>query len=492
VGRATANARWAFLGLGVKVGVQGVASFVVARLVGTDTYGIISIGLTYVYLTALLLDQGMGQALIRAPKLLRTDVATVQVTTMLLAVGTALVTWAVASPIGHFYDSGGLTTLLIVLGAGLILRTPSIPGQAVLQRDFQFRWLAGCDMISSVAGVTAGVITAKNNGGPMTLAAQMLVTDGVYSIGVVMKSGIPFRGASIAALRGMLGFTSQIAGSQWLGFVSRNADNLLIGKVLGNGPLGAYSLSYRFMMLPITNLTMVANRVLLPTYSRLQDDLSNFRRAFLRSTKLMSLAATPLMALLFVFAQPLIVGALKPEYRAAVVPTQVLAFVSIVQAQTSLITPAIVAFGRTAWQLKWSAISTVLTVIVFAGTVHWGLNAVCIGYLVLNVVTLPVPIALVGRLGGFSWGDFVRSITPGLSIGGIVIVVGVLVRLALDPLGTPLLVIAFGGGLLTVVLTAPLVRIFMPSATRDLLSLASRSTSGSTPAEPTPTAVVAS
>ena len=72
----------------------------------------------------------------------------------------------------------------------------------------------------------------------------------------------------------MLGFTSQIAGSQWLGFVSRNVDNVLIGKVLGQAALGnVLACRTGCMMLPITNLTMVANRVLLPTYSRLQDDM---------------------------------------------------------------------------------------------------------------------------------------------------------------------------------------------------------------------------
>ncbi|MDX6256626.1 MAG: hypothetical protein QOJ11_2960 [Frankiales bacterium] len=474
MGRATANARWAFLGLGVKVAVQGIVGFYVLRVVGTATAGVMGIGLVYVALTSLLLDQGMGQALIRAPEIKRSDVATVQVTTLWLAVGAGLVTVALAVPLGRFFDFAGLPALLSVLAAGLIFKSVAVPGQAVLQRDFQFRWLAGCDIASAVLGMTASVVTALNHGGAMALAAQILVTDGVYAAGVVRRSGAPFRGANMKALREMLGFTSQIAGSQWLGFLSRNVDNILIGRVLGPVPLGNYSLSYRLMMLPITNLTMVANRVLLPTYSRLQHDLAGFRRSFLRSCKLMSLTATPLMALLVVFASPLILGALKPQYHGAILPTQVLAMVAIIQAQTSLITPAIVAFGRTAWQLKWMLISTLLTVAMFAGTVAWGLNAVCIGYLVLNVLTLPFPIMLVGRLGGFSLGDFVRAVAPGLGIGAIMLAIGAAVRLGLEPLGTPLLVVGLGGGALSALIAAPLVRILMPQSTRDLLGLVSR------------------
>jgi O-antigen/teichoic acid export membrane protein len=473
VGRVTANARWAFLGLAVKVLAQGVGTFLVARLVGPHVLGIMSVGLVYATLTLLLLDQGMGQALIRAPQLRITDVATVQVATTSLAIATMLLTWAIAIPVAVVTGSE-LAIVLAVLASGLVFKSVVVPGQAVLQRDFQFRWLAGCDSVSSVVGVSASVLTAAMHGGAIAVAVQVLVTDGVYAIGVLRKSGAPVRGANMAALREMLGFTSQIAGSQWLGFLSRNVDNMLIYQVLGSTPLGYYSLSYRFMMLPITNLTMVANRVLLPTYSRLQDDIERFRQSFLRSTKLMSLTANPMMALLIVFASPLIIGLEGPEWRQAVVPTQVLALVAIIQAQTSLITPAIVAFGRSAWQLKWMLVSTALTVVMFGVTVFWGLNAVCIGYFVLNAVTLPVPIALVGKLGGFRWGDFVRSVRPGLALGALTLAVGFGVRAALEPLGTPLLVVAVGGGLITVLLVAPLVRVLMPRATLDLLSLASR------------------
>ena len=474
MGRATANARWAFLGLGVKVVAQALNTFLVARLVGPDLLGVMSVGLIYATLTLLLLDQGMGQALIRAPKLRDGDVATVQVTTLLLAGVTTLLTLAVAIPLAIGGGRNSLGTVLAVLGAGLVFKAVVVPGQAVLQREFQFRWLAGCESVSSIVGVSASVLTAVLHGGALAVCAQVIVTDAVYAFGVLRRSGAPMRGANRAALREMLGFTSQLAGSQWLGFFSRNVDNMLIYEVLGKAQLGFYSLSYRFMMLPITNLTMVANRVLLPTYARLQEDIAGFRRSFLKSTRLMSLTSTPLMMLLVVFASPLILGAEGPQWHKAIVPTQVLALVAIIQAQTSLITPAIVAFGRGGWQLKWMTISTTLTFVMFGATVFWGLNAVCIGYLVLNTVTLPVPITLVGKLGDFGLTDWLRSISPGLGLGAIALAVGIGVRAALEPTGAPLLVVAFGGGLLAVILTAPVFRVVMPRSTLVLLSLASR------------------
>jgi O-antigen/teichoic acid export membrane protein len=492
VGQATANARWSFLGWGGKVAVQAVAAFLVARIVGTHSYGTMSLGLTYVTLTNLLLDQGMGQALVRSDDLLRSDVATAQVASGTLAIVAMFVTWGIAAPIGHFFsDAPGLTGVLLGLSVGLLFKSVVVPGRAVLQRDFQFRWLAGCEIISSVLGVTASIVTAELHGRAMALVAQMLVTDGVYAFGVIKLSGLPIRGANMPALKGMLGITSQIAGSQWLGLISRNADNLLIGKVLGSGPLAQYSVSYRLMMLPISNLTQVANRVLLPTYSRMQDDVKAFRRAFLKATRLMSLTSTPAMVLLIAFASPLILGAMGPAWKGAIVPTQVLAIVAIIQTQTSLITPAIVAFGRSKWQLYWSLISMIITVAVFIGTVPFGLNTVCVGYGLLNVVTLPVPIWLVGKFGHFTQRDFLASIAPGLGVGLIFLVIGEVVRIGFQHAGAPNLVNALGGGTVTVLLGIVAVRVIMPKSMLQILSLTSRSKPKKTTDAPRPVTAIA-
>ena len=485
MGQATANARWSFLGLGVKVFVQAVAAFLIARIVGKAAYGTMSLGLLWVTLTNLLLDQGMGQALVRKKDMIRSDVATVQVASGVLAIVAMFVTWGIAEPLSHFYKGfPDLPAVLIGLSFGLIFKAVAVPARAVVQRDFHFRWLAGCEIVSSVIGVAASVVTAEMGGRAMALVAQMLVTDSIYVIGVVKVSGLPLRGANWPALRGMLGITSQIAGSQWLGFVSRNADNALIGRELGAGPLAQYSVSYRLMMLPITNLTQVANRVLLPTYARLQEDVATFRRAFLKSTRLMSLTAAPAMVLLIAFAKPLIIGGMGEQWRGAVVPTQVLAIVAIMQTQTSLVTPAIVAFGRSKWQLYWSLLQMFLTVAVFVVTVPSGLNAVCIGYAVLNVVSMPVPIAIVGKFGGFTVRDWLRSVGPGLGIAAIFLVIGVAVENGLATAGVPHLVNALGGGLAAVVLGVVAVRVVMPKSLREIMSLVSRDKPASKPETP--------
>lgn len=56
-----------------------------------------------------------------------------------------------------------------------------------------------------------------------------------------------------------------------INYFSRNLDNILIGKFMGNQNLGIYSQSYQLMMYPVANLTHVITPVLHPVLARFVD-----------------------------------------------------------------------------------------------------------------------------------------------------------------------------------------------------------------------------
>ena len=65
----------------------------------------------------------------------------------------------------------------------------------------------------------------------------------------------------------MLGFSANVFGTRLLFYVNRNADNLLIGTVLGARALGAYALAYNVMLAPSSRLTWPITEVLFPAFS---------------------------------------------------------------------------------------------------------------------------------------------------------------------------------------------------------------------------------
>ena len=56
----------------------------------------------------------------------------------------------------------------------------------------------------------------------------------------------------------MIAFGGNVAASYFIITVSRSADNVLIGRYIGAGPLGLYSRAYNLLMLPVRQLSAPA------------------------------------------------------------------------------------------------------------------------------------------------------------------------------------------------------------------------------------------
>ena len=78
-----------------------------------------------------------------------------------------------------------------------------------------------------------------------------------------------------------------------LSFLSRYADNFLIGIFLGTVPLGLYAVGYRLLDVSQTVLVKIAWKVAFPALSRLQGDRERMLRAHFRLTRVASLVIMP-------------------------------------------------------------------------------------------------------------------------------------------------------------------------------------------------------
>ena len=114
--KAGSSVRWSLAAVVGRQVPQLVAALVLARILGPQSYGIVSAASLYVTLTALLLDQGLAAAVVQRPTLHR-DVPG--------AVATVNVLSAVAAGRPHLADRSCCRGLLLRSGPGT---SPSGPG----------------------------------------------------------------------------------------------------------------------------------------------------------------------------------------------------------------------------------------------------------------------------------------------------------------------------------------------------------------------------
>ena len=174
---------------------------------------------------------------------------------------------------------------------------------------------------------------------------------------------------------------------------------VIVGRALGTADLGQYRYAYRIASLPVLAVITICSHVLFPAFSRISDDSSRFRAAFLRALGWIWFAALPVGALSVVVGEPVVVLLLGEEWRAAGAATAAMAGLGLGVALLSATAEAIKGAGRSSL-LNWlTAIGLGLGLPLVVLLLPFGLVGVGIAisaaYLVVGFVSVEL-----ARVGG--------------------------------------------------------------------------------------------
>lgn len=391
---------------------QIVFALYLASLIGPDKFGVVSAATVYATLTTLVLDQGLSAALIQRPRLEPGVAGTVATFNLVMGLTLAVATWGLAPLVSTFFDAPELTQLLRVLGVGLILKAVAINPRAMLMRDVRFQTIGTSDVIGGVLGAVAGVVAATQGAEYWALVWQVLVTDAVVAIILLATNpgGRPnLRFRNVAEL---LPFSLRVFGARSLAFLSRNTDNILVGRYLGVAQLSAYALAYRALSMPVQLVGQTVSRVTFPALSRMSEEREPLGPTVLRITELLTVASVIPMTFVAVAAPELVHVVLGPEWESAIPVLSILAIAgareTVVQVTHSLMR----ALGKGRLILWYEVGATSCQLAGIAIGLKWGIVGVATGFLVAGLLLTPVLLVIQYRLTGITLAEQVATVGP--------------------------------------------------------------------------------
>ena len=139
--------------------------------------------------------------------------------------------------------------------------------------------------MSGILGLGAALMDA----GYWALIVQAVSLEALYLILIMSISGFPELSWSRSAAHRLWSFSSRLMGADFVNYFSANSDKFLVAWSLGPIPLGLYSLAFRVLQVVYQFFGQVG-RVILPTFSRLQDDQERLVSVFLRVSQSVALA----------------------------------------------------------------------------------------------------------------------------------------------------------------------------------------------------------
>jgi O-antigen/teichoic acid export membrane protein len=395
---AATNARWIGAIQLSKIGAQLLTIVVLSRLLQPSEFGLVALASAISGFALLFRDFGTGPALIQKSDL---DEATQSAAYWLnigLGVGLGLVLLIAAPLMALLMDAPALTGLLAVLACTFPIAGASIVRQVLLERANRFAVVARIEIVALAVGFTVAVIAALAGAGAYSLVLQTLTITALTALQAYFASGWkPSRTWSPAHMRGLWRFSRDMLAFNLVNYFARNADSLIIGKVLGPASLGVYSLAYRTMLFPLQNLTFVATRALFPVMSRKQTEPQEVASMYLRSISVITFFTAPLMAGLFVLREPFVDAVFGSSWGAAASVIAWLAPVGFIQSIVSASGPVFMALGRTTTMLRITVIASLAHVTAFIVGLRWGVAGVAACYFVTNCIMAVPTLMLVTR-----------------------------------------------------------------------------------------------
>jgi O-antigen/teichoic acid export membrane protein len=419
-------------------------TIVLARLVGPEAFGIVAQAAVYIAIVGLLLDQGFSSALIQRRRVEQDMPGAV--VSVNLAVGAALMvlTVAVASAWAEFMNTPELMLVLTLLAPSLLIRAASVTPRAVLIRQMKFQTIAIADVTAAVGGGALGVAVALLGGSYWALVAQILTTDALVLL-VLILAGAGIRpNLHLRYVRTIAGFSGRaFAAGVLINSISRNIDNLLVGKFQGPEALAFYGLAYRLLLLPVQLLTITVGGVLFPAFSRHAHDLTAIRSQMTRATRTLAVLVLPGMALIAAAAPQLVGTMFGQDWEAAIPIVQVLAMAGAVQAiyQPST-TPLVLGLGHAALNLRYALLTTAVSTAGIVAGLPFGPLGVAVGYACAVAALVPVEWIIRRRLLGLALSTQARSLVPGAHVAAWVAGTYTLVAVSIE--GHDIIVLSCG------------------------------------------------
>lgn len=392
----------------------------VARRLGPDAYGVMGMAAIVVGFINNFRELGTTPAIIQKPSLSSRLLSSLFWINAIFGLAMCLLVSGIAPWVAVFFHTAEITPVLRVFSLSFVFASLGVVHSALLNREMMFRHLAIIDLASGLLTYLVALVCAYHGLGVWSLVFANVSTTFVGTIGYWLA--FRFRPAFTFAKSEVMGIASYSSNFSAFGIVNygcRNADNLIVGKVLGPVSLGFYQMAYNLMMTPLQNVSWVIVQVLFPAFARIQDDNQRFREAYVRSCMLIGLVTFPAMAGLGVVIDPLVRAVLGPKWLGAIPIFLILVPVGVVQSIHTTVGVIYQAKGRTDWMFRMSIVFLAATLTAFLIGVHYGATGVAAAYAVAYFVLLHPFLAVPFRLVGLRVRDFAWALLPQLLWTGV-------------------------------------------------------------------------
>ena len=358
---------------GAVIAIGAVAAL--ARLLRPTDFGLIAMAFPIVVIATVLRNFGLDIGVINREQLDAALVNSIFWLSLRLNFLMAVALAALAPALAWFYGEPRLIGVTLALASGVFLLSLGAQHETLLKRQMRFDLLSATNLLSTLVGALAAIVSALLGAGYWSLVIQTVVTFFLRSL--LAWAVCDWRprwkhtrpnGAFDSTLRLMRASGRNLTGTRVLTLASNYFDRVVVGWLAGASMLGLYENGRRLAFFAVDALYSPLLDVAVAGFSRAGSDDERYRSFAIKSVQLVLATTLPVLAFIFVEAETVTLLLLGPQWTGAIPFARLLAVAAFAQSLTRLLTWFYLSRDETARQVRWFVWQTV---VIFA--------AICFG-----------------------------------------------------------------------------------------------------------------
>lgn len=389
-------------------GINFIATIILARLLLPSDYGILGMLAIIISVSEIIIDAGLGGALIRKKNVQPIDFATLTTYNILVSLLLYVIIYFSSPLISDLYDIEELTMLLRIYAITIVIESFSIVPKILMIKELKTKQFAITNLVSGVLGLMVAIIMARYKFGVYSLIYQYLSTAVFFLILSWYFSSYKIKlGFSVVSFRELFSFGINTTSANILRNISESVYNNIVAKIAPLNIAGYYNQSYKLQGVIGSIENSIIDSVLFPLLCKETDNFEE-RTSFLNN--IISFLFINLCFILMINSNDLVLFLFGDQWINMDVFLKPLFFIGAMQTFTSLYRNVLKTVGKTFMILRFETISFILaipTYIVLLLSQQYML--VIYLFLAYSIIRLLMSIKYLSKVLSFSYKKILRD-----------------------------------------------------------------------------------
>lgn len=383
--------------------ISFISNMVLARLLNPDDFGIMGLIMVFITVADVLVDGGLGNALIQKKNIEEKDRTTIFTANLVFSLFLFVGLFILAPFIESFTEVSGFALLLRVQSICILIRAFYVVNVSQITRDLRFSKLAQITLISQILSTLVAIIMAYQGLGVWSLLLKTILLDLFCCILYAFASPFKYRFTfDKASFKELFNFGFPVALANIIESLYSNIVSFVIGKAYSVKDLGYFNQANSLKQIPVYSVSAVINQVFFPFFSKIQDDRIALMRQYRITVRVVTFFVYPILAFLILFAKPVIVLLYSEKWLPSVPLFQILCFSGFLNALYHLSRSTMKAIGKSKLLLYTQGTSLLLSLIFVYTFLQFSIQTFVWVIVIDAIISYSIVSYCIGKYLGYS------------------------------------------------------------------------------------------